>query len=384
MRNSAAGDRPMLVIIGDPQSRRMPLLLQAASHQGYEPRIVDYDSLLHERQPSEFVGPNVLVRIESPGESPKTMRQILRAGEEAMEDRRLVPVDSAVLEQYRFERGEIVHPKQWFLGFAAILERLRRTWTPRGVRWMNPPDAVIAAFDKQHCLDCWNETEVPTPPRYPGITTYSQIRQTVNRRHARVFIKLRYGYSAMGAVALEWRDNRVRAITTADVAWSAGRPRLFVTKRPRELHREFEIAWLIDTLGMEDIIVEDWLSKARWQGQPFDLRIVVIHGRAHHVVGRASHSPFTNLNLDGERIPADDVATLLGDSWPQTLALAERAAIQISTGYLGMDLLVRSNRRQSVVLEANAFGDYLPGLLHQGESTYAAQMRLFSDCGVCA
>jgi hypothetical protein len=182
----------------------------------------------------------------------------------------------------------------------------------------------------------------------------------------------------MGAVALEWRGDLVRAITTVDVTWQAGRPRLFVSKRPRVLQREFEIAWLIDTLAMEEIVIEDGLPKARWQGKPFDLRIVTIGGQARHVVGRANGSPFTNLNLDAARMTQDDVERQLGDGWVEAKSLAERAAAQIQGAWsLGMDILMKPNRRLGVVLEANAFGDYLPGLLCNGETTYETELREF-------
>jgi len=191
-----------------------------------------------------------------------------------------------------------------------------------------------------------------------------------------MFVKLRYGYSAMGALALEWRDQRVRAITTVEVAWMRGRPRLFVTKRPRVLDRELEIAWLIDLLGKEEIVVENWLPKARMDGRPYDLRVVVIGGKTRHVVGRSNTSPFTNLNLDARRLAGEDVERALGPAWTELESLSEQAAARIpGAGSLGIDVLVLPCQRRFALLEANAFGDYLPGLLHEGESTYEAELR---------
>jgi hypothetical protein len=50
------------------------------------------------------------------------------------------------------------------------------------------------------------------------------------------------------------------------------------------------------------------------------------------------------------------------------------AAAFPSALYLGIDLLVRPNRREYSLLEANAFGDYLPGLLDEGQDTYDAEI----------
>lgn len=365
-------DRRDLVIVGDPQSRRMPLLLDAAQRQGFDANVVSYQDRHRIVFPN---GVETLVRLESPGDSPLVARHILKAGMAPMEQSGRRPIGEATIDALTFGRGEMIHPLQWYLGFQQILQSIQSDWQTKPVRWMNTPAAIATAFDKQVCLDRWAAADLPIAPGYPGIKTYSQLRSTITDKHARVFIKLRYGFSAMGAVALEWRGDLVRAITTAEVEWHAGRPRLFVSKRPRLLNREFEIAWLIDTLAMEEIIVEDWIPKARWRGKPFDLRIVTIGGVAHHVVGRANDSPFSNLNLDAVRIDRQDVADHLGDAWPHVLQLAEQAASHISDGYLGMDILVRPCRKRCVVLEANAFGDNLPRLLYEGETTYDTEMR---------
>ncbi len=42
--------------------------------------------------------------------------------------------------------------------------------------------------------------------------------------------------------------------------------------------------------------------------------------------------------------------------------------------YLGIDLLIKPNKREFALLEANAFGDYLPRLTHNGHSTYEAEL----------
>jgi hypothetical protein len=371
-------DRPDLDlwIIGNPESKRIKLLIATARQVGgIRETVVSYPELLaglHDFHPA----PGTVVRIESPGESAETTRGLLKLGIEPLAARRRIPVDPQAIDALPQERGQIVHPLQWFLGFECFLQRLQSAWGVAGVRWMSTPQAIITAFDKIACRERWLASGLPVPGGYPRISTYADLRKANSSRHARVFVKLRYGYSAMGAVALEWRGDLVRAITTVETVWSEGRPRMFVSKRPRVLHREFEIAWLIDTLGMEEIFAEDWLPKARWQGRPFDLRIVTIGARAQHVVGRAHDSPFTNLNLDATRISRADVAERLGDSWPEVLSLAERAAAEFPDATaLGLDILVRPCRRRLALLEANAFGDYLPQLEFEGATTYEAELR---------
>ena len=457
--------RPLLIVIGDPASRRMSLLKQAAAKCDCEIELLSYADALQERWPQSLRS-GAIVRLESPGDGADVTRLILNAGIEPLRQRHRFPVEATTLADEPMARGEILHPFQWFLGYVGIARRLDALLSPLGVRWMNSPESIITAFDKQACRDLWQHEQVPIAPGLAGIKTYQQLRKAVPDRHARLFVKLRYGFSAMGAVALEWRGDLVRAITTTEVVWNEGRPRLFVSKRPRVLQREFDVAWLIDTLAMEQIVVEDWLTKARWRSRPFDLRIVTVGGKARHVVGRASSSPFTNLNLDGDRISQSDLEREI-ESWPDILALAERAARCFSVGrsddanqcesrarsnfsprpgtperggggeglidatigrgrvyeisklggmlpdspssassppiskfrrpdpcaepvtprrgawQLGMDVLLRPCRRRAVVLEANAFGDNLPGLLWRGATTYEVELKEFLESVGC-
>lgn len=374
MPNDMGRPFPEVWVIGTPGTRRITEFTAAALSRG-APRVnpVTWPDLIHGIHKPPPAG--ALVRIDSPSESAETLREILKAGILPLENEGGVPISAAEINRLACERGEMLHPRQWFLGFREVLRRLERDWSHAGLHWMSVPEAIATAFDKSTCLELWTTAGLPVPPRYPDVATYAQIRQAIPDRQARVFIKLRYGYSAMGAIALEWRGPRVRAITTMNVAWSCGRPRLFLSKRPRQLLREFEIAWLIDTLGMEKIIVEDWLSKARHAGQPYDLRVVMIRGKMHQLVGRASSSPFSNLNLDARRIPRQVVEEQWEGAWSDLELLCESAVNLIpGAGMLGLDVLLRPCQTRAVLLEANAFGDYLPGLLHRGQSTYESEL----------
>ena len=56
--------------------------------------------------------------------------------------------------------------------------------------------------------------------------------------------------------------------------------------------------------------------------------------------------------------------------------LAEKTAACFPASlYMGIDILVTANLRKTVVLEINAFGDLLPGLLDKGETCYEAQIK---------
>jgi glutathione synthase/RimK-type ligase-like ATP-grasp enzyme len=123
--------------------------------------------------------------------------------------------------------------------------------------------------------------------------------------------------------------------------------------------------------------VEEWIPKASLQNQTFDVRIVVIGGKARHVVPRLSEGPITNLHLGNRRGDADQLIRLLGEEkYDQLLDTAERAVNSLpGTLYAGVDLLIPTGLGEPRVLELNAFGDLLPNLYHQGEDTYTAELK---------
>lgn len=374
MENKGHSRLNRLVVLGNPESRRVSQFIETAQRVGgWDVNLLPYSDLFAGCANLGLLSPDAVVRIESPGGSLATTRLILKAGIESMEARGHCPLSEIEIDRWSLGQGEILSPLQWFLGLERTLNRLDLEWSPFQVDWMSSPTSIIKAFDKRACLQSWEQAGLPVPQRYEGVNSYSSLRETIKDQHARIFIKLRYGYSAIGAVALEWRGPLIRAITTVKHALAQ---RFFLTKKPRQIQDEREIATLIDTLAQEEIVVEFWLPKARWKSVPFDLRIVTIGQQACHVVGRAQNSPFSNLNLDGVRIGPDDVQSILGDSWFEAKRLAEQAAaLNSEASYLGMDVLPLSCRSKFVLLEANAFGDDLPGLLFNGMSTYEAELR---------
>jgi hypothetical protein len=104
---------------------------------------------------------------------------------------------------------------------------------------------------------------------------------------------------------------------------------------------------------------------------------VVIAGKARQRVVRLSRHPLTNLHLLNGRGSPEAVASRMGEAgWADALDACERVmkvALPRSL-YAGVDLAVAPNFRGRSVLEVNAFGDLLPGVLHEGLDTYAAEL----------
>lgn len=89
----------------------------------------------------------------------------------------------------------------------------------------------------------------------------------------------------------------------------------------------------------------------------------------------------TNLHLLNERGDVGPVRRRMGEAaWSAALRTCERAAGRFPASlYAGVDLLVRSDWRPHAVLEMNAFGDLLPGVMDGGADTYTAEIQ--AVCG---
>ena len=152
-----------------------------------------------------------------------------------------------------------------------------------------------------------------------------------------------------------------------------GQRRLYCCKRPEYIIDESDIAQLVDRLCVEKVHVEEWLPKARWQGRNFDLRVVAIAGQACHTVARVSTGVFTNLNLGNQRGDLAGILARLGPYWHQVKESVSQAARLFPRSFtLGFDVLIRPDFRRHAFLEVNAFGNLLPGLLHENQDTYTA------------
>ncbi len=138
-----------------------------------------------------------------------------------------------------------------------------------------------------------------------------------------------------------------------------------------------EVRALIDFVCGESAQVERWLPKASLGPARFDLRMLVVGGRPRHAVVRTSRGILTNLHLGNRR---GDLPALMGRLGAAKWELVRQTAVDAlspfaTSTYAGVDLLLTPGFHQTRVLEVNAFGDLLPGVLHDGEDTYGAELR---------
>ncbi|NVE01780.1 STM4014 family protein [Massilia sp. BJB1822] len=306
-----------------------------------------------------------LFKIEPPGDDPVAHLRLLREG------CRLLARPPARAPEY----GELMAMDAWFAGFSAAMEGLSRQLAQLPLaQAVNAPAEIVLMTDKLACQRHLAAHGARTPALLGRVHGYDHLQCLLDDYALdRLYLKPRYGSSASGVVAYRRnRAGRQQATTSASVVQAGGEVRLFNVKRIARHERAADIAMLVDALAAQELYAEAWLDKPRCGDRHYDLRVVALAGRPAHRVARLGAQMMTNLHLDNQR---GDVATLLNAA---DMAALEAAVLQAArafpaSGVAGYDLVVR--RGQAHVLEANAFGDLLPGLLWQGHDTYAAQLR---------
>lgn len=371
------------VLVADPDSNRVAFFQTALARLNLPPaRLISWNDLLAGRTRLEdVVSPNATVRIESPGKDFRVERALLTRGADLPDEEGngCDRLSRRECEALRFDKGRIGCSRQWYLGFRAALADIQEQLAasaPHSV--LNAPDEITLMFDKPRCHQMLSHDGLPVPPTLGLVRSYADLAaRMVEAGCRRVFVKLAHGSSASGVVAYQTDGRRHQAVTTVEMATVDGRLHLYNSRRLTTYRDRAEIARLLDALCRHRVHVERWLPKAGLADRTFDLRVVVIGGRARHVVSRTSRSPITNLHLLNKRGDVGAVRERMGEAaWADAMRTCERVMGQFSRShYAGLDLLIAPDFRRHAILEINAFGDLLPGILDAGDDTYAAEVR---------
>ena len=243
---------------------------------------------------------------------------------------------------------------------------------------MGSPSEIAVMFDKAECHRRLQDAGVALPRALGQVTSFEELRARMRAAGcARVFAKLSHGSSASGAVAYRTDGRRHQAMTTVEMVPAEDGMHLYNSRRVRVHEDERDIGALVDALAPHGLHVEEWIPKAGLAGRTLDLRVVVIAGRPRHVAVRLSRTPMTNLHLLNDRGDAGAVRERLGEArWAAAMETCARAGACFPASlHVGVDLLISSDFQGHAVLEANAFGDLLPGILDGGDDTYTAEIR---------
>jgi hypothetical protein len=360
-----------MIVLGASGSKRVRLLQAARARLGLPPaRVLEWrDWLSRPALLDAALDNRCLFKIEPPGDDPDAHLQLLHHGCRLLGQ---APVRAP-------EHGELLAMDAWFAGFSDAMQRLSVQLSALPLAHaINSPVEITLMTDKLACQHHLAEHGVRIASLLGKVDGYDHLQSMLHQHGLdRVYLKPRYGSSASGVVAYRRNSNgRQQATTSASIVRTGGQTRLFNVKRIARHESAGDIAALVDALAAQQLYAEAWLDKPRCGDSHYDLRVVAIAGQPAHQVARMGRQMMTNLHLDNQRA---NVCSLLNETDMAALENTVLLAAQAfpASGVAGYDLVVR--RGVAHVLEANAFGDLLPGLLWQGHDTYAAQLRHFSD-----
>jgi hypothetical protein len=360
------------LILGNPANRRVTGFVDALRRRGQpEPIVLSHRALLREPEALlEIADQPLLVRIDANGEDAEVEALLLDRGfadAESLGCSTIAPDELVARGGVRF--GEILAPRQHQLGFRRYLDQLsagferRPTWTV-----LQSPASIAELFDKRVTSRRYAGLGIPVPEFLDDVGSPEQLReQMAARRWPAVFVKLACGSSASCVALYQHRGDRERLLTTVHVR-PDGR---FNSLRLQELSDRAPIDGLLEFLIAEGSQIERAIGKARVGTRVFDLRVLVIAGEPVFVVPRASHHPITNLHLGGIRVDVAEVRDRIStDAWRRAMTSAREVFAAHRCLHVGVDLLFEADMHGHAVIEANAFGDLLPGLERAGWSVY--------------
>lgn len=333
---------------------------------------------------TRFDSPPKFLRLESPGRNWVVEQKLLLRGA-AVEDEeagcgwRRMSADA--ISSLTNDPGRVLPMRQWFLGWRDVLQKLSEWGDREGLssRWQCPPTDIICMFDKLACQRVLENAGIAVPPALGVPRNFDELWERMrDAKRQRIFLKPCHGSSASGVVALEASRNDIQAFSTLEMVEPSNDVRLYNRRRIVVRRGAAEVRRLVDTVCGERCLAQVWIPKAGISGQPFDLRVVVIGGRARHVMVRLGRGPMTNSQLLGGKGDLDAVRQKMGDeAWQQMLGLCENAMAKCfpRSLYAGLDVLIEPNFRTARILEVNAFGDLLPRILCEGRDTYTWEVE---------
>ncbi len=368
---------PPFLVLGNPENRRVVLFVEALRQLGQpEPEILAHVDLLRAPERlADLTSEPRLVRIDSAGENVEVEQLLLERGFDDAAALGVSAVSPEALRERPPAQAQIVCPRQRHLGFLRYLDRLEAVFAERPQwRVLTPPTSIAELFDKRLTSRRYAEAGIPVPEVLDEVTSPEALRANMRGREwEQVFVKLTCGSSASCLAIFRHapvgRDTLMTTIERTDNGW-------FNSLRVQRIDDREGIDEVLRFLLREGSIIERVVPKAKLDGAFMDLRVLVVdHEPAFTLVRQNSH-PITNLHLGGRR---GDPQAFHEAVPPEALAAAMESCRRVWACHdafqVAVDVLFEPGFRHHRVVEANAFGDLLPGLTRDGLSVYAWQIR---------
>lgn len=374
------GEAKRFIILGNPENRRVTLFQEALVSLGHRPaHVVSWLEFL--RDPAALADVPIdeaVVRIESFGENFEVEKALLELGYPDAVSAGCTAIEPDRVRRLVHDTGLILAPRQHHLGFLVALRRLEKLFAERPAwRPMSAPASIAELFDKRLTSRRYEALGVPVPTRIEGVQDVDSLRRAMRHAGCRAaYVKLSCGSSASCLVLFELhgagRESLFTSIELAKTGW-------YNNLRVRRIVEHARVNEVLDFLLREGSHIEHSVPKAKLDNAYFDCRILAIRGEPVFTVVRQNKHPITNLHLGGWR---GELSALEAAAPREVIAAAHESCRAVAREHdclhVGIDLMYEPGFTGHRVLEANAFGDLLPGLKRDGRSVYQWELAGYS------
>lgn len=248
-----------------------------------------------------------------------------------------------------------------------------------GYHYLNAPEAILEVLDKRKCKNKLIAYQVPTTPLLAErIQTLEQLHDIMReKRVSSVFIKPVFGSGAAGIAAYRWNWQRNQGVLYTSCKKTEG-----VFQNTKKIHHITDWNDIEETLKVLfalDVIVEQWIPKAQYQGKSYDLRVVYQFGKIDYIVARQSGAPMTNLHLNNQAL--DYKKLQLSVKLLEEIQEICHRAMAAFPGlfYAGIDILLEKKTKKPYIIEINGQGDCVYQDMHGENKIYQEQIRYMLD-----
>jgi len=283
------------------------------------------------------------------------------------------------IERLDLNKGELRYPTQYFIGYKKLLESIRTIKAScKAKAWLTCPEEIAEIFDKAALYRKYDQLKIPQPETRTKVERFEEVYDFVrSHQSSGVYLKHRFGSTGSGMLCLRLVQDKLYCWST----FAANRGKWTHLLNPAISRNVADIKKLSDYVIGEGAILQAAIKKAQIGGVPFDCRFIVINNKVPFVVVRKNRSPFTNLNLGGQRDTMKALQSVI-PCW--LIQEAIECCIEIARYHkqfmIGVDIIFDRRKENFYVLESNAFGGFFPNLSRCGRSVLKWELDAIHDC----
>lgn len=349
---------PRIVIIGNPEKRRLRLLVEAVRNSGLPmPVILSWTDIVAGRMDFKASIPEgAIVRLESPADNHMaTLLLLEKAG---------IRESWSTLDASEIRYGVTLH-QSWL----SILSEVEQSISaiPNTIVY-NSPAGIRLLIDRWACHQYLQDRDIPQPKLIGNVDGFDHLLSMMDEKACeQVVLQAIYGFSAAGPMTFRSIAGKHQGNAAINLSQIGGKLRIHKSLNVNAYDNTQDLRQIVDMLAKEGLMAREYIPNRKDKRQDTALRIFVLNERAAHVTSRNVEGFFSQGNLMAIR------DALSEKTWARLLQGAESAANAIPGCFsLGVDMLLNGESEDFYIKGLNAFGDLPLGILKDGKSTQEA------------